>query len=48
MQLIDGNDVARQIIEELKSEVSLLTGCKPCVAFVRVGEVPASVSYVKK
>ena len=48
MQLIDGNDVARQIIEELKSEVSLLTGSKPCVAFVRVGEAPASVSYVKK
>ena len=48
MQLIDGNDVARQIIEELKSEVSLLTGSKPCVAFVRVGEDPASVSYVKK
>jgi methylenetetrahydrofolate dehydrogenase (NADP+)/methenyltetrahydrofolate cyclohydrolase len=48
MELIDGNQIAAAIIAELKTEVAGLTGRKPCIALVRVGEDPASVSYVKK
>lgn len=48
MELIDGNAIAESIIEELTSEVSALTGDRPVVAFIRVGEDPASVSYVRK
>jgi methylenetetrahydrofolate dehydrogenase (NADP+)/methenyltetrahydrofolate cyclohydrolase len=48
MQLIDGNAIAESIIEELTREVGALPGKKPTVAFVRVGEDPASVSYVRK
>ncbi len=45
--LIDGNATAADIIRELTEEVAGLPR-KPCVAFVRVGEDPASVSYVNK
>jgi methylenetetrahydrofolate dehydrogenase (NADP+)/methenyltetrahydrofolate cyclohydrolase len=48
MQLIDGNAIAESIIEELTAEVSQLQGNKPVVAFIRVGDDPASVSYVRK
>ncbi len=48
MELIDGNQIAAGIIAELKAEVSTFSGRKPCIALVRVGEDPASVSYVKK
>jgi methylenetetrahydrofolate dehydrogenase (NADP+)/methenyltetrahydrofolate cyclohydrolase len=48
MELIDGNKIAADIIAELKAEVARLTGRKPCIAFIRVGEDPASVSYVAK
>ena len=48
MELIDGNEIARNIIEELKLSVSALSENKPCVVFIRVGEDPASVSYVRK
>jgi len=48
MELIDGNEIASVIIEELTSLVATFKGHKPCVAFVRVGEDPASVSYVRK
>ncbi len=48
MQLIDGNQIAAQIIAELKAEVSAVSGRKPCLALVRVGDDPASVSYVTK
>ena len=48
MTLIDGNQIAASIIAELKAEVGALTGRKPCIALVRVGDDPASVSYVKK
>lgn len=46
-KIIDGNQIAGEIIAELTQEVSSLK-TPPCVAFVRVGEDPASVSYVKK
>ena len=48
MELIDGNQIAAAIIAELKAEVGALPGRKPCIALVRVGDDPASVSYVKK
>jgi methylenetetrahydrofolate dehydrogenase (NADP+) / methenyltetrahydrofolate cyclohydrolase len=48
MDLIDGNQIAAAIIAELKTEVAALPGRKPCIALVRVGEDPASVSYVRK
>ncbi len=48
MQLIDGNAIAESIIEELTTEVEAMSGPKPVIAVVRVGEDPASVSYVRK
>jgi|ERR1035437_3632404 methylenetetrahydrofolate dehydrogenase (NADP+)/methenyltetrahydrofolate cyclohydrolase len=48
MELIDGNQIAAVIIAELKTEVAAISGRKPCIALVRVGEDPASVAYVKK
>ena len=48
MELIDGNKIAADIIAELKAEVATLPGRRPCIALVRVGEDPASVSYVTK
>lgn len=48
MELIDGNKIAADIVAELKSQVGALPGRKPCLALVRVGDDPASVSYVKK
>jgi methylenetetrahydrofolate dehydrogenase (NADP+)/methenyltetrahydrofolate cyclohydrolase len=48
MELIDGNRIAADIIAELKAEVAALPGRKPCLALVRVGDDPASVSYVKR
>jgi methylenetetrahydrofolate dehydrogenase (NADP+)/methenyltetrahydrofolate cyclohydrolase len=48
MELIDGNQIATALIAELKAEVATFAGRKPCIALVRVGEDPASVSYVRK
>ena len=48
MELIDGNEIASAVIEELSGRVAKFGNDKPCVAFVRVGEDPASVSYVRK
>jgi methylenetetrahydrofolate dehydrogenase (NADP+)/methenyltetrahydrofolate cyclohydrolase len=48
MELIDGNKIASDIVAELKAEVAALPGRKPCLALVRVGDDPASVSYVKR
>jgi methylenetetrahydrofolate dehydrogenase (NADP+)/methenyltetrahydrofolate cyclohydrolase len=48
MELIDGNEIAAAIIEELTERVASFDNEKPCVAFIRVGEDPASVSYVRK
>jgi methylenetetrahydrofolate dehydrogenase (NADP+)/methenyltetrahydrofolate cyclohydrolase len=48
MEVIDGNAIAAEIIAELKAEVSAIKGRRPCIALVRVGDDPASVSYVRK
>ena len=47
MELIDGNRIAAEIVSELRAEVAALPGRRPCLALVRVGDDPASVSYVK-
>ncbi len=48
MAVIDGNRTAAALIDELKAVVAAIQGRKPCIALVRVGDDPASVSYVKK
>jgi len=48
MELIDGNRIAADVIAALTAEVAALPGRKPCLALVRVGDDPASVSYVRK
>jgi methylenetetrahydrofolate dehydrogenase (NADP+)/methenyltetrahydrofolate cyclohydrolase len=48
MELIDGNQIAATLVAELKAQVAATPGRRPCLALVRVGEDPASVSYVKK
>jgi len=48
MELIDGNTISRSIIAELTAEVVGFTGPPPKVVFVRVGDDPASISYVNK
>lgn len=48
MELINGNQIAAILIAELQQEVAQITGRPPCLALVRVGDDPASVSYVKK
>ena len=48
MEVIDGNAVASDLLEELAKKVQAYEGTKPCVVFIRVGEDPASVSYVRK
>ena len=48
MEIINGNAIAASIIAELKTEVAALGDQKPAIAFIRVGDDPASVSYLRK
>ena len=48
MEIIDGRAISEQILTELRKELEDNPGEAPCVAFIRVGEDPASVSYVNK
>lgn len=48
-KIIDGNATAKIVCEELSAKLKKISATRPpCVAFIRVGEDPASVSYVKK
>lgn len=47
MERIAGKPIAETIINELTERVGQHSGSKPCVTFIRVGEDPASVSYVR-
>ena len=48
-EIIDGNAVAQSVHAEIRGELSKLNfSRRPCVAFIRVGDDPASVSYVRK
>ena len=48
MRIIDGNAIAESIIEDIANEVRQLSDSKPVVAFIRIGDDPASVSYLRK
>lgn len=47
MQLIDGKKIANELQEEIKQQVASLQGRKPGLAFILVGDNPASQSYVR-
>ena len=46
--LIDGKALAHQIEEELKAEISMLPGRKPCLAVLLIGDYPPSKIYVNR
>ena len=48
MELINGNQIAQEVLDELRGKVSAFECGKPSVTFVRVGDDPASISYVRK
>lgn len=50
MELINGNEISKQILGELKSEIAEISakGLTPHIVVIRVGDDPASVSYVNK
>jgi len=45
--IIDGKAIAYTIEENLKSAIEKIHGRKPALAFVRVGDHPSSLSYIK-
>lgn len=47
MQLIDGKNIAQGVRSELKEKIGKMTGRKPGLAFVLIGEDPASQAYVR-
>lgn len=47
MQLIDGKKIAQEIRRGLKEKIEKISGRKPGLAFVLIGENPASQAYVK-
>ncbi len=47
MKLIDGKAIAKKIREELKINIDKISGRKPGLAFVLIGENPASRAYVR-
>lgn len=50
MKLINGNEIAKQVLEELKAKVAetAARGIVPHIVVMRVGDDPASISYVNK
>lgn len=46
--IIDGKEIAAAIQEEVRREVAALPGRKPCLAFLLVGEDPASKIYINR
>lgn len=47
MKLIDGKQIAKEIREDLKARINKISGRKPGLAFILIGEDPASEAYVK-
>ncbi|QVL57110.1 MAG: bifunctional methylenetetrahydrofolate dehydrogenase/methenyltetrahydrofolate cyclohydrolase FolD [Simkaniaceae bacterium] len=47
MQLIDGKKIAQEIRQELKTQIEKIKGRKPGLAFILIGEDPASQAYVR-
>ena len=48
MEVLDGNAVASDLLNDLTERIRSFKDKKPCVVFIRVGEDPASISYVRK
>ena len=46
MKLIDGKQIAKEIREKLKTSISQIHGRKPGLAFILIGNDPASKAYV--
>lgn len=46
--LINGKEIAAAIQEELRAKTSIVTGRKPCLAMILVGNNPASQIYVER
>lgn len=46
--VLAGKPVAQAILDEVRSRILEIKGRPPCVVFIRVGNDPASVSYVKQ
>lgn len=47
-KILDGRVVADHVLQSVKAEVDALSGRKPCLAVLRVGDDAASVSYVRQ
>lgn len=48
-KIIDGNAIAKSVLDDIRAKMkSMSLPRPPCVALIRVGEDPASISYVKK
>ncbi len=47
MKLIDGKAIAKKIQEELKTDIDKISGRKPGLAFILIGEDHASKTYVQ-
>lgn len=47
MKLIEGKKIASQIEEEIRQKIASLSGIKPGLAFIRVGNNPASKIYIE-
>lgn len=47
MKIIDGKFIAKTIQEQIKSTISQLSARAPGLAFVRIGNNPASYSYIR-
>ena len=48
MEIIDGNEIASSVLRGLTDRISTFGEKKPCVSFIRVGDDPASISYLRK
>ena len=48
MEIIDGNELASSVLRGLTDRISTFGEKKPCVTFIRVGDDPASISYLRK
>ena len=48
MEIIDGNEIASSVLRGLTDRISTFGEEKPCVTFIRVGDDPASISYLRK
>lgn len=48
MEIIYGNEIASSVLRGLTDRISTFGEKKPCVTFIRVGDDPASISYLRK